>query len=732
MKRSYSRFLAVASIPLLALALSGCGKKQSPPGSAAAPAAAAEKAPAAAPGAPAQASGIAAHAAKLGFAGHLPKSTELYVGSANLKAHLDAAKKTAFWKDVSSFIDDKVPAAGKPAAPASDSFKKLWGDDVFVALCKGAGPALAGLREFSEVYTEITYRGIMAGSPLAGGAAGGAVPAAASEPEKIARALLADPKLLKRAADLVGGLKIPPLIFGVKTEKPDELLKQLLPADKLAEMSKNAKTSEVTTALGGKFKCFELPVKQFLTDELKKKLVDGIPDKPGADSPRPVIAKALDELQAKTLAWAFGSAAGHVIIALGPDVSHLEFADKPENSLLAKSEFDKVLPYAGKDVLLLASADAAVMQSMASDQPMQPMLRGLVAGLKGSEIFGSLAAGLEPRLAEMGALEKKLYKRTFSNAVAVGWWDQGLHVESFGGLETEMFDTARPLKFAPLLDDPGLVLGFNYHTNPEFSATGRAYTESWLELVHYLAGEIVKKGLGGPQGGMMFEMIDKSVIPELVNFYHGSKTIDEKALGTEQALVLDLGGKLGGLPGLPPEAAEKKMVRIAGVHSVLDRPLIGTNWTAMEASLKRMFAAIPSPTPIPVPAPMSAEKNGITTWFYPIPLATEDLLPCASVNDQLFIFGTSKNLNESIAGRMAAPKPADANTGLKWRVSFGNIREIIKISSSLSPNTDAAGNAKTATRWIMPFENMSGRWWKENGLRRDSMTWEIHDVKKFD
>ena len=718
-----TRFFTLAGFgfSILSLALSGCGKK---------PEAAAPGTPsAAAPGAkPAAAKpSLVDHAAKLGFAAHLPKETELFLGSVNLKAHLDAAKKSAFWKDVSSFIDDKVPAPSKAADPTVEAYKKLWGDDFFFALAKGASPTLSSVRELSELYTEITYRAMMAGGPLAGGA-----PAAGSQPEKMIKAIVDDPKLLKRAAATLGALQIPPMIIGVKTEKPDELIKELFPADKLAEVTKKAKSSELTTALGGKFKCLEFPLNAFLTDEMEKQMLSGVAEKPGADDPKAVIAKAIDDLQAKTVSFAYGTAGGYVIVAIGSTVSHLQFVDKADASLLAKPEFEKLLPFAGKDLVMLGASDASVMQAMSSDEPLQPMLRGLVSGLKSSEMFRGLATGLEPRVSEMALLEKRLYKRAFTSAVGIGWWDQGYHVESFGGADLGVFDTSKPLQFASLLDDPSLVFGFNYNTKPEFSATGRAYVESWMEMIHHVAGELIKTGLGGPQGGQMFAMIDKTVIPELVNFYRGSKTIDEKALGTEQALIADIGGKLGGLPGLPPEAADKKILRIAGVHAVVDRPLIGTNWTGMEAALKRMIAALPSPTPIPVPAPLSSEKNGVTTYFYPIPFATEDLLPCASVNDRLFMFGTSKNLNESIAGRLASAKADPADIGLKWKVNFGNIREIIKISASLSKNADATGGVKTASRWIAPFENMSGRCWNENGQRRDSMTWEIHDVKKFD
>lgn len=714
---------------LFALTFTGCGKK---PEAAAPATASAEKAgtpSAAAPAAAPAKKSIVEHAAKLGFAAHLPKDTELYLGTINLKKHLDAAKKSAFWKEVSAFIDDKTPAPSKAAAPTAEAFKKLGGDDTFIAFGKGAGPSMKTIRQLSELYTEITYRAMIAGGPLGGAGAAGA----GMQPDKIIKALIEDPKLLKEAAATIGALQLPPMLIGAKVEKPEDLLKELFPEAKLAEAAKKAKVSDVTTALGGKFKSLEFALANFLTDDMEKQALASLPPTANEET-KAAIAKAIDDIQAKKVTFAYGTAGGHVIIAVGMDATHVNFVDKAEASLLAKPDFDKLLPHVDRDLVLLSSIDASVTEPLTTDQPFQPILRGIVSGLKSSEMFRGLATGLEPRLAEMAVTEKKMNKRSFANAVGAGWWDdQGFHMDSFGGVTTEWFDDTKPLQFASLLEDPAIVFGFDYNAKADSLAAARTYFESWMELIHYTAGELVKSGLGGPQGVIMYEMIDKTVLPELVNTYRASKAIDETALGTEKALVADVGGKLGELPGLPPTAADKKTLRLAGVHPVVNREAIGKNWTVMEASLKKLMASIPSPTPIPFPNPMSTEKNGVTTYFLPIPLATEDLLPCASVNDKLFIFGSSKNFNESIAGQLAAAKNADTEpSSMKWKVSFGNVREIIKISSALSASPNAAADIKPALRWIAPFENMRGRCWNEKGVRRDSFTWEIHDVKKFD
>lgn len=707
------------------LSLPAC-RKQPPADSSAANAASQP----AAPSQPAAAApnSLAAHADKLGFAAHLPKDTELYFGSVNLKNHLASAEKSVFWKDLSAFIDDKVPAAARKNETAGEPIKDLWGDDFFVALSKGSSPALTGVREFSDLYTEVTYRLMMAGGPLAGNPA-----ESKTAPEKFVKVLLDDPKMLKRVADAVAALRVPSIIAGVKVDKPADLLKKLLPDDKLTEFAKKARVTDVTSTLGGKFKCYEFQMRTQLTDEVKKKLIEGVPQKPGPDDPRAIVAGALDALQAKTCSVAIGTAGGYIIVAAGQDASHLQFTENPSASLLEKPVADRALPFAAKDLLAFYTADASVMRALTSPRPLQPLLRGIVAGLKASPMFRELASGLEPRLIDMGELEERVYKHDFTDAAGIGWWDQGLRLENFGGMDSSMFDLSVPRRFASLLDDPGLIFGINYVTQPDVAAAGRAYGETWVELIHHVAGELLRSGLGGPQSGQMFELAEKAVIPELLNFYHGSKMIDEKALGPEQAFISDLGGKLNGIPGVPPELAEKKMIRFAAVHPVISRPLLASSWASMEGALKRMAAALPSPTPIAIPSPLSSEKGGVTTYFYPIPFATEDLMPCASLNDKLFILGTSKNLNESLASRLAspaAPKTADTS-GVQWRLSFGNLRELVRISASAS-KAPPADEVKSAMRWMAPFEDMRGRSWKEDGRRRDSLTWEIHDVKKFD
>lgn len=703
-------------VPLIALAITACGEK---PASDQAPASSISS-----PQLPVKAASLVAQSGKFGMAAHLPISTEFFFGTLNLKAHMAALEKTAYWKEISAFYDDKVPSPSKSEKSSVPEFEKMVTGDVFVAAGKGSSTAAEAWRELSDFYSEISYRSLMSGGSFAG--AGGGSPI---------QVIAEDVASLKRLNSLVSALKVPPLIIGMKAENPEDLLKLLQLEEKLAELSKKGiKTTDLATSLGGKFRVMSFKVGELLTEDVQIKMMKDVPEewKTKNQAAFDIVMKAIDDIQTKPVAIAYGTVSGHAVIAIGEDTAHLQFVETPVESLLAKPEFKNLEPYADKDLLFIAAATAAVAEASVSKRPSQPFLRGILSGLKTIDMFRDLATGLEPRISMLGEAEEKLTKRTFTDGVAVGWWSEGLHMESFGGQLGGILDAAQPLQFASLLEDPGLVFGAIYRMQPDYAADSRAYIENWVEMIHHVSRELLRLGLGGDQGAQIAAMVDEKVIPELVKLYRSSRELDQKGLGTEHAFVMDLGGTLAGLPGVAPAAADRKMLRMAGVNAVKDRAVISAEWKRMEAALKAALAAAPVPMVGSFLNPISSEKNGITSYFYPIPLATEDLLPAVSVNDKLFILGTSKNLHEKIAGQLTEAKPEESASGLRYKVRFSSIRELMKTTAALAPDPDQSASVGSATQWIAPFGDLTGRSWIEGKDRRDSLSWEIHDVKKFD
>jgi len=661
---------------------------------------------------------------QLGFAAHLPAETEGYFGTLNLTTHLAGLKDSNWAKEVDAFLDDKTPApsAAKADGPpaASAMLASLWGQDFFVALGKGTAESLKPWQAVSAINTELQYLTMMQGT--VGSAATG------TKAEQWIAKLLGNTALLKRAADLVSTLSLPPVLLGVKTDKPDEMLGQLVPTALLEQAKTKAKVSQVTS-VSGKFMMVEGTFAALLTDEVEKALLDSLPAEQA--EVRSVAATALDAVQAKPFCLAYGTAHGHLIVALGAGRPNLDFSADATSSLLSRPELSFVTPYVSKSLLAITFLEAGVLEAGQNPEPLQPMVRGVLAGLKSSPTFGSLAAALEPKVQDLGALERAVSQRKPTTAVGIAWWENGLRVELKGGPSPEGKEATKPLRFAPLLDDPSVLLGLVYHGDPARNAKVRALVEAWAALLHSSAQELVKTGLGGKDGPAIAAWGEKDVVPPLVSFYNGSKTLYQQGTGDEHAWLIDLGGKVPPLPLLPQKSGEAppKMLRIAALDQVTNRELVAHNWAQMEQSLSQALRAFPQlgMTELP-PAEPSNAPGGIRTYAYPIFPDADDLVPCASISDTMLMLGTSKAQQADLATRLLRDKPVTDLTTLRWRVNFPAVREAVK-SFAIGA---AADNLRPTMKWLSPLGNASGRLWIEAGNVRQTITIEVKDTVRYD
>ncbi len=676
----------------------------------------------------------AVHSERLGFIAHLPADTEACFTTLNRPAHMAALKETNYYKDLTAFLDDKTPApaagtnAGEGAAKKGTAMPKvlqnLMEGDVFFSLGKGAAKSLAGMQQLSSIYTELTYRGIMAGVTP------GAKPGSA-DLEKMLGGAAKDPDLAKRVVAALAEAQVPPMMMGMRTEKPEEALKELLPDALLSEVKKRAKVSQVSTNLNGKFTLIEATGRDLLTDEMKKSWLSSLP--PDAAPALPDITKALDTLQAKPVTLAYGTAGGWVIVSLSSDRPALEFANDASTSLVSRPEFSSLATYEGKNLLAVFFAEGSTLQSLQNPEPLQPMARGVLGGLKESPMFAGMAKKLEGKVAALSGLEHKLYDRPMTTMAGAAWWDKGLHMEIEGGLSPKGLEAGKPLKFSSLLDEPGTIAAVDYHGDPQMSATLRAYVEGWAEVLHAAGLELAKANMFGEQGVKTAEWADKEIIPHVVAYYNGTKTLFTKAVGNEHAWVVDLGGHMPAIPGLPaPDPkADLKMVRIAAVDDMADRKLVEESWLQMNGALNNLVKAFPMLNMQKLPDPDSSNAPGITSYFYAF-ADSDDLVPCVSVGDKQFMLGTSKNQQEVIASHLMRAVPSSVPSTARWRISFANLREAVRTFSPAVPAPATADSVKTVTRWMEPFGDLRGRLWIEAGRVRNSVSWDVKDTTKFD
>lgn len=688
--------------------------------------------------------GLTAHAAKLGFAAMLPEDTELYLGTVSMKQHMTALKQTAFYKEVSGMMSDKLPA---PAAEdrAMKALQDLWGDEMFMAGSKGFGQFMTWLGEFNKFYNEMNFRMLMTGGMAGASQTNRDTPMRSTA---IFSSLFSDPAQIEHAAGIIARFELPPVIIGIKNDKAAEIARNLIPEESLKRIPADKITvGTIKTADGSEFRTLTTEGARLIADAEKKNMMENIPPSFDAKT-RGAIEKALADFQAKKFAFAWGAVGGHVIFAVGSNLDHLKFVSDPASSLLAKPELAKLEPMMSKNLFMLSYANGETMKGAVDDEPFTPMLRGITGAMKGSPVFSNMAALLESQLQSYTPAEKAVFKRQVSTQVVAAWWDKGIHLESFGGMSTDAMDYSKGLSYASLIDKPGVIAGFAYQRSLPFEKLTREWMEKLFGLGYTAVQEMMKAGIGGEQGAQGFAMFEAMAMPALKKLYEADRELVEKGLGSQAAFILDINGKMPPLPNIPNEAKDLKFPRITTVSEVTDRAVVAESWKKMSSTINETITAFSGAGGSPgagsgapgsagagfvMPEPISSEKNGMTTWFFAMPYLVGDMLPCASINDKVLLLSTSKDAAESFAGELAKSAPSTMN-GMVWRIDLGALVEWGASAAQMAPKQSSKDEAemKQVLKWVKPFHAMQGRVFREDGIPRQSFSWEITDLVSFD
>lgn len=735
MNRTHAFAHAAALIAPMAVMLTQCKQAEDRP---APPQKAQAEAKAATPS-------LADKAEAFGFAGKMPLSAEFYVASVNLQAHAAAVKASAFGKDLTALISDKTPA---PAAgdKTVGVLSKLFAQDFFIAGCQGFAESAASLRDMNHLMNEMNIKQIMGGTT---GAL--SLPKAKANPLAMLDAALHDPEQMRRVKQFVTKFQLPPVIAGFKTDKPAELAKEILGTEILTKMSTNGVRTSLTTPEGFSFQVLTVHGAKLFPKTMQDEALGHLPADISADV-RKSLEQIFEALQSKKFVLAIGSSDTHVLIAAGGSMDHVKFVTNPSDSVLANPEMNWLIPHTGKNLLGIAYANAAVTASAVDEQPVVPILRGVVGAMKENKLFKDAAAKLDGQLGELASLESLVYSRQTTALAAAAWWEKGLHIESYGGAKPRQFTQSAPLKFSRFLDAPGVVFGFDFQRNLAYEKAVRSWMEKLVSMTYGTAKELVQSGTFGSSGGQQLAMFDQVVLPTALKLYEADLNLHEKGLNGEMAFLVDINGKLPALPMMPPDAKGSMCPRVTTFLDVADRKAVGDAWQSMSASMAELNKSItgakgpkgaasggPGVNPAAVAdlaaslQPMNSEKNGMTTWFYPLPFLSGDVLPCAAINDKLLIVSSSKDAADAFAAEMATPISGKTE-GLLWKFDIAAVTEFAVSVNKLSPSStpEQRKQIKQMLRWLKPFGIMRGNTFQENGQWRSSFTWDIKDVLSFD
>jgi len=212
----------------------------------------------------------------------------------------------------------------------------------------------------------------------------------------------------------------------------------------------------------------------------------------------------------------------------------------------------------------------------------------------------------------------------------------------------------------------GNLLFANWATNPKYNEGLMSLIDTLVEVGYATSQHILPQlasQAAADEGNADFiqynasiQMFDQMFRSDLMEVWKALRTDMAEGLGSETALVVDINGSLPKAPMLP-EAIVKggKIPRVAYVSTVDDREKLQTSWTRLNKALESLLKKASEMTgaDIPMQVPMSSEKEGLKTWFVPIPFQNDDFVPSVSVNDDLFLASSSKRFSEDLASLVA-------------------------------------------------------------------------------
>ena len=655
---------------------------------------------------------------KLGLAGRVPADVEFCVSSVQLKQHVAALKTSRWWAQVMAFVDDKAPTPEKSGTAEVD--------EAFLAFGKESAKSLALLRQLNDLYNETAYRGMMSGGVLSG-------LGTSFDAKKLMSAALRDPEVLEALILLLERFEMPPMMIGVASPEPQQVLKQISDLLHLSDWLGDAPQSRIVTTQGERITVNEIAMDQVLTVERRRAwlemLVKMTPEITAEMKDR--ITRGLDVLARKKWVLALGLGKESAYVAVGKSKDQIRLANSVEDSLLARPEMRKLDAQTLKGLGLIACWDGVFRNVLQSDQPFQPIVRGLLGGLQAEKMFAGMTRALEPQAIELAAAERAFYHSEHTNGAAVVWWDGGVQMEMAGGLaKTDAEALAKASQFSALLNEPDLVFGMCGQGSS--TGTGRAYFEAWMRAVYATAHELVKAGVGGEQSATMFKLADQAVLPGVIDVYDSTKTIWQKALGGDGAFILDIGGKFPTLPGLPPGGDAVPLPRFASVHQIKNRALIGVSWQNMETALQQLCKSMPAPQPITLPSAVTKRSGDLTSYSYELPFDSRELGPWATLNDQVLMLGTSRVQQSHLAEILQQQPGSSAVAGMRVKLSLTKLREFLKAFATVRAQNGGADGLKMALKWLAPFETLDLRLWSEDGQGRGTMSWQMHDVMSYD
>ena len=414
--------------------------------------------------------------------------------------------------------------------------------------------------------------------------------------------------------------------------------------------------------------------------EIKVETLEGLRDE---DAPEGFDTRAWQHLLKQIGKWsvvvACAEIGDYVVMAAGNGQESIEVVGDTGASLASSKAFRFFEQFPAEEVVSLCWWSRELSAASQKGVSYLPFFEGALEGLKGSQ----LKRGEDMVEALKDFNRNWQARRTgephdFTGTVLVG---DDIRLEGRGGWLGAGLDLKVPLRFAKAFSALEKVPFVRAHwkMNPDYVRQGNQQVDAGMRLLKLVVDEVMEALGDEAEGNDEEEQAvrwKRDLSRGLNDILRGYREYFSKAFGEEGAFVMDLQGEMIPAIGVEEDVIRKgRIPRAAYIKPVLKREALSESWDIWEKAFTNLFGVLAETLdqPIPFPSTMTAEKDDLRTYFFPLPFATDDFLPSVSVSDDLYILGTSKGLSESLYEAALKEKGGEKEAGLWVEVDTGQL-----------------------------------------------------------
>lgn len=446
-------------------------------------------------------------------------------------------------------------------------------------------------------------------------------------------------------------------------------------------------------------------------------------------------------LRKKNLVVATGTIGEYVVMLIGGSEESLKLVSDVKDSLVASDALNFSDAYADKKLLSMIYGEKEMLgELIESAGGAASYALGVRDGIAGGGGLGE-TRDLEGLLQIVADTEEELLAMASSSDYGmVAYTEEGLRIESFGGSDSGAVNWDAKTSLSHLGDSGDNMLFISVPGNAAYDGKMGDYLEAIVETMYAATVKFAELDIEAPEMEEMRQytkMFDTQFREDMVGLYGALGGAMTDGLGNEMAIVMDLNGSMPTVPGIPQKVVdEAKAPRITMLAPVKDRKKLVESWDKMNSHVTSLLAKVGEMTgeEIPMQKRISSEKDGMTTWFFPMPFSQDDFLPSVTVSDEWFAASTSKTHATDLMSKAAAG--GQTGDGIRFYVNFnaitGYAKDMLKMvddnAAEIFPEESAAAEFKENKAQMesligacSEFDSMTWKSRKESGIVHSSI-----------